>query len=352
MGSRQRSFHDQHRGTCPGASTTDSWLPLFVVALSVFLGSLMIFTSMVLGEDGRRPLPTLSQLAEPLLPARGAEASEGTAATPGAPPTANAEQRADVPPPVKARGDTALQRAIEGALGEDTGHLSVAVRRLTDGRSASIDGDREFYAASTFKLAILYEAERQRSLGLLNLDDEIQFSEEVVSEDLGTLSEVPFEADDGVVIRNALRAMVTLSDNSSAVALLHLLGGGTVDGTLRELGLTSTSVNTIDLPTTANDMAILMEAIVSGRGVSTEARGEMRGWLLAQGTRSGIPEGIPDGVNVGNKTGTWEGATHDIAFVEAPGGTYVVAILSDQGWEWLPLVRVSEAIYAALLAAG
>ena len=110
--------------------------------------------------------------------------------------------------------------------------------------------------------------------------------------------------------------------------------------------------NTTDLPTTAADMAILMEAISSGRGVSVEARADMRGLLLDQKTRFGIPEGLPARIAVGNKTGTWEGATHDIAFVDAPGGTYVIAILSDKGWDWAPLVRLSRAIYAALLVVG
>ncbi|MEP7216978.1 MAG: serine hydrolase, partial [Anaerolineaceae bacterium] len=162
----------------------------------------------------------------------------------------------------------------------------------------------------------------------------------------------PFEADGGVVIRSALRAMITVSDNTSAVALLHHLGGAAIDETLRQLGLMATSVNTIDLPTTANDMAILMEAIASGRGVSVEARAEMRALLLDQMTRFGIPQGLPGGIAVGNKTGTWEGATHDVAFVDAPGGLYVIVILSDQGWEWAPHARVSEAVYAALLVAS
>ena len=35
--------------------------------------------------------------------------------------------------------------------------VSAVVLRLGDGRRASVDSDTEFYAASTFKLAVLYE---------------------------------------------------------------------------------------------------------------------------------------------------------------------------------------------------
>ena len=72
--------------------------------------------------------------------------------------------------------------------------------------------------------------------------------------------------------------------------------------------------------------------------------------LLDQRTRFGIPQGVPSGVPIGNKTGTWEGATHDVAFVDAPGGAYVIAILSDRGWEWSPLARVSKAVFEAMTA--
>jgi beta-lactamase class A len=142
--------------------------------------------------------------------------------------------------------------------------------------------------------------------------------------------------------------MVTLSDNTSAVAMLHRLGGATIDATLRDAGIENTSVNTEELPTTASDMARIMELIVRGDGVSESAKTMMRDLLLGQGTRTGIPQGVPREVAVGNKTGNWEGATHDVAFVDAPDGTYIIAVLSDGSWEWDPLVRVSAAVYAAM----
>ena len=65
-------------------------------------------------------------------------------------------------------------------------------------------------------------------------------------------------------------------------------------------------------------------------------------------TRFGIPQLLPPPIAVGNKTGTWPSATHDVAFVDAPGGAYVIAVLSDRGWVWEPIARVSRAVYAVL----
>ncbi len=241
--------------------------------------------------------------------------------------------------------DPRMRAAITGALGSDLPHYSIVVRRLGDGHGVAINADRQFYAASTFKLAVLYEVERRRSDGLIHGNDELQLTDADLAEDLGTISEVAVGADGRLPISKALEAMVTLSDNATAVALMHLVGASNIDETLMALGLQHTSVNTEALPTTAADMALLMEAIVEGKGMSDEAKAEMRELLLGQKTRTGIPAGLPASVRVGNKTGTWEGITHDVAFVEAPGGTYVIAVLSDRGWAWDPIARVSKAVY-------
>ena len=109
-----------------------------------------------------------------------------------------------------------------------------------------------------------------------------------------------------------------------------------------------TSVNTSDLPTSAYDMALIMRAVVLGTGVTSADRDQMRGLLLRQETRSGIPSGLPRDVKVGNKTGNWDDATHDVAFVEAKTGTYIIAVLSDHAWDWSPISAVSEAVYKVM----
>jgi beta-lactamase class A len=59
------------------------------------------------------------------------------------------------------------------------------VVRPSDGRAAIVDGDRVFYAASLFKLAVLYEAGLRLSRGELRLDDVLEISEEDLAQDPG-----------------------------------------------------------------------------------------------------------------------------------------------------------------------
>ena len=324
-------------------------MPAFALALAVFSVSLLVGTLMVL----RAAHPGTARRAAAMQTADATDSTDPRQSEPAA--TRAAEAPADFAKPiivdVPIRGlavDARLAAAIHEALGAEGEHYGVVMKRLGDGRGASLNADREFYAASTFKLAVLLEAERRLSAGTLKLDDRLQLTNEDTTEDLGTLGDLDLAPDGSLSIRAALEAMVTVSDNSTAVALMHLFGAGNIDATLAEVGLQHTSVNTRDLPTTAGDMALLMEAIVSGKGLSEPARRDARDLLLRQETRDGIPAGLPKGVNVGNKTGTWEGATHDVAFVEAPSGTYVIAVLSDRDWDWPPIRRVSKAVFDVL----
>jgi beta-lactamase class A len=326
-------------------------LGLFVTALGAFIGSLA-FLGAVLGQTrtatGQRLEPTIefvlpSATALVVPSATQARESPTPTATRPASPTAEA-----VAPAPAAPDDPELRDAIEDALGRSPGEYAVVVRRLADGGGVSFNGDRVFYAASLYKLALLFEAERQRSEGLLDFDDTLTLTEEDRSEDLGTLHEVTLGEDGSISIRNAVDVMVRLSDNATAVAMLHHLGGASVDRTLASLGLQDTFVNDRTLPTTAADMALLMEAAVTGRGLDDGAAARMRALLLQQGNRLGIPAGVPDDVPVGNKTGTWEGFTHDVAFVDAPGGLYVIAILTEDGGGWGSIADVSAAVFEAM----
>ncbi len=244
--------------------------------------------------------------------------------------------------------DAALDTAIRDALARHSESAGVAVLHLEDGRWAGHNADRVFYAASTFKLAVLYEVERRVSVGALSYDDRIALTDEAIAEDLGTLERVPAAADGTVSIGEALEAMVTLSDNATAIALMRLVSPAAIDATLGDLGLTTMSVNTTELPATAGDLALLMRAIAMGEGVAPAQREHMHDLLVRQTVRDGIPSAVGRGAVVGNKTGTWAGTTNDVAFVEAEQGTYVIAVMADGDWNWELVRDVTRAVDEAL----
>jgi beta-lactamase class A len=327
-------------GRAPAALSP--WLPAFAVSLATLAASLVALAVVTLEAFAPAQFRSIAIGAEPPT---GEAGSQLNVLVPALLPPLSGER---APGAVELATDPRLSAAIHDALGSEISHYGIVVRRLTDGRGIAINAGQLFYAASTFKLAVLYEVERRRSEGLIHDTDRIFVSEADAAEDLGTIGDVPFGPDGTVTIPDALRAMITISDNSTAVALLHFVGAANIDDSLAKLGIEHTSVNTTELPTTAADMALLMEAIVTGKGMSEAGRLDMHELLLAQQTRTGIPAGLPPNIPVGNKTGTWEGATHDVAFVDAPGGTYVIAILSDKDWSWEPIARVSKAVYEVM----
>ncbi|MGE0598626.1 MAG: serine hydrolase [Dehalococcoidia bacterium] len=338
------------RGVRRHQSITSTWFVAGFVALVSAAFYLALSVQQAFTGDSDGPLPAVSPATQ-LTVAEAVPRPNPTVV----PQPDDAVQLAPPPKPglAPAVGDPALLSAIETAAGEDRDHIAVSVKRISDGRSAALNGDYQFYAASTFKLAILYEAEVRHAKGELEYTDTLLMSEEDAAEDLGTSGYLHFEPDGSITIGNLLEAMITVSDNSSAVTLLHEFGGGNIDDTLRSIGLKTMTVNQVELWTTADDLARLMEAIYTGESVGPTERAHMRELLLAQNIRNGIPGAlaseVDEGLRIGNKTGTWPGAQHDVAFVEAQSGAFIIAILTDGSYEgWQALQRVTQAVYAAL----
>jgi beta-lactamase class A len=263
-------------------------------------------------------------------------------ATPAACPTPAPRPTPAISELAPVRVDPDLQALIEEILDSDIDHYGVVVKDLRSDTSASVNAEAVFYAASLFKLPIMAEAFKRREEGLLSFDDSIVATWDDVVEDLGTF---PGDIGDAFAVAELLDMMITVSDNTSAIMLLRTFGGGAVDETMASLGLSATSVLSFDLPTSAMDMALLLEAIVGGRLFSRDASDEMIDLMLRQTWRTRITRGLPEDVLVGNKTGDWHDAAHDVAFVFAPSGTYIIAILSDGGGSDLKIVELSERVY-------
>ena len=243
------------------------------------------------------------------------------------------------------RDDAALAALVRSTLSGFEGEYSVVVRNLEDGRSASLNAGRVYYAASLFKLALLLEAYRQRDAGELDFAELLTLEEKYVAYDLNTLEDLGLEEGDMLTLADALKAMVIVSDTPTAVMVQDQVNPWRVDQTLKSLGINDMSVTTYDLPTTAGDMALLMAAVAAGEGVTEESRREMLALLLQESIRDGVPSGVPPNSAVAHKSGNFTDATHDVALVWGPGGPYVIAVLSDRSWDSRPIAAVSRAVW-------
>ena len=286
---------------------------------------------------------TAEAAASPLLtPVASADGCEnGAGAERLRPPTAVRPARAfGVLPLVP---DPALDAAVHATLGDAGGSYAVVVKDLATGRGTMVNAHRVYYAASVFKMLVMYEAFSQVEQGMLSLDDEVQITPYYDSFGLGQRMT---ELCEQLPVQQALAAMMAISDNAAAVLLQDVVGAGNINASMRALGLTETRLLPEDLPLTAADVAILLEGI--GRGVAINEASSRAMFQLMAGERfdNGIKAGVPAGTVVAHKTGNWSNATHDAAIVYSPKATYVLVVLSDRNHEVAVTRAVSQAVYS------
>jgi beta-lactamase class A len=321
--------------------------------LSPPLAGLIVFAALAAGCVAATPPAGETPAAQGHgSPRPGSPTPRAGSATPE--PAATAEGRLPPQPlaptaqPHKPAGltlDASLQKRIEDALGDSADHYGVYVKDLRTGRGAALNADRVFNAASLFKAEVMYEVFRQRNLGLLSFDEVLEVTPYYAAFDLGTR---PQEVGDRLSIGDALKYMMSLSDNVSAVLLQDRVGAGNVNATMASLGLTASGLFTDGIPATAEDFGVLMEALYAGTGMDLESREAMLDLLASETFDNGIVAGVPRGTWVGHKTGNWTDATNDAGIVIGPSGPYVIVVLCDLDHETAGTKAVSEAVFRYL----
>lgn len=178
----------------------------------------------------------------------------------------------------------------------------------------AINGDRVFHAASTMKLPVLVELERQAAAGELTLDDTI-----VVRNAFRSLADgSPYmldPADDSelalyeregaaVSLRDLAFIAITESSNLATNLLVDRLGAERISATMMALGAPTLVVRRgveddaawqagLNNTVTAAGLATLLLALARRELVSPDASDEMLAILRAQAFNEGIPAGLP-----------------------------------------------------------
>lgn len=177
-------------------------------------------------------------------------------------------------------------------------------------RGASVNGDKVYVAASTYKVFVAY------AVFHLIANGEMQWSETVG----GMRADACFED------------MIVHSDNDCAWALGERVGWSRVQNLIQAAGLTSTTLSADGSTknTTANDLALFMRKLEEGSLLPAASRDLLISYLKRQVYRNGIPAAT--GVPVANKVGRYGNFVHDAGIVYSPSGTYIMVIMSSGTW--------------------
>ena len=188
------------------------------------------------------------------------------------------------------------------------------------------DPEARVITASLYKLGVLAEAERRVDSGELRYSDPVTIEPEDVTED-GSYE------DPGVTLTldEALEAMITISDNGSALALWHILGGSNIDATLAKAGMPDFHVafdDSEDNVATPYSIGRFFTLLAKRQLISPAASDRMLARLERQQINNRLPAQLPPGVIVAHKTGNLAGLTHDAGIIYTKIGPRVVVAMT------------------------
>src|SRR5213592_2051894 len=136
-------------------------------------------------------------------------------------------------PALAAASTSDLTKQLDGLISSFPGGAGIWIADPTVATPLfARDPDEQVIAASLYKLGVLAEAERRVDAGDLHYNDAITIQPEDITLD-GSFE----DAGTQLTLDEALEAMITISDNGSALALWRILGGSNIDATLEKAGI-------------------------------------------------------------------------------------------------------------------
>jgi beta-lactamase class A len=218
--------------------------------------------------------------------------------------------------------DTALAALVSQAATAKGGY-GVSLMEL-DGRSANANGNKQFVAASTYKLYVAYAVIKEVEAGRMSWSDTI-----------GSRT-----------VAKCFDDMIVVSDNDCPKAFGSRIGWQAITSMVRAEGVSTRTQLGSSMYTTANDLSYFLYRLEKGNLVSSAGRERLIDAMKRQSyTRAGIPMGT--GGTVANKVGIVDGYVHDAAIVYGSHKTYVLVVMSFGG-SWGGIADVASQINAAV----
>lgn len=301
------------------------WLGLVVGAVLILVAAVLLALT-----NSNRPADAASAGSSPAAasdPAPGdasADAPDSASASPGNPASASPSDSAgaSASPSAKATATTdpsaALTAAVKDLVGDDEGHVSVAVQDLSTGTTVSDNVSDDYVTASIVKLDIL-----ETLLYRDQKDGDSPGSEQ----------------------RGLITAMMDQSDNAAASELYDDAGGSDgITAANKVFGLTDTEIDNRafgDTTTTVTDQIRLLRQVFTGNSVLTSANRSYVRQLMGSvepDQRWGVSAAADDAGSSADDyalkngwlprsaTNLWE--INSIGEVEHDGHEYLVAVLS------------------------
>jgi beta-lactamase class A len=227
------------------------------------------------------------------------------------------------------------------------GKVAVAVKHLKTGEEFYHAADEPMPTASLIKFPIMVEAYFQASEKKLAFDTVLTLKKEHRVPGSGVLTS---HFSDGATfpLRDAVRLMIAVSDNTATNLVLERTGIREVNARMAKLGLPETRVNaqvfrgsttSVDPDrtkrygfgsTTAREMVRLLALLQANDLVSEEACREMLAHLRACDDDVMFKRFLPPGVALAHKTGAVSNARTEAGIMTLPSGPVALCVLTNE----------------------
>lgn len=223
-----------------------------------------------------------------------------------------------------------LEEIVKKSLKGTPGTYAVAIKNLKTGEAFYMNEDRVFEAASLYKLWVMALSYKLIESGKLDPDKKFDKDITELNEtfDIATESAELTEGTFTLEVKNALRQMITISHNYSALALTQELGVARLSKFVKENGFINSKVQNPPL-TTARDIEYFYEKLYSGQLGNKKTTSAMLSLLKSQQINDRLPRYLPRSVSVAHKTGELDYVKHDAGIVFAPKGPYIIVVMSE-----------------------
>jgi beta-lactamase class A len=238
--------------------------------------------------------------------------------------------------------DTALAAELRRAVQGFGGEVGIYVRHLRSGATVEIEADSLFPTASLVKVPLLLALYDHAEHGALDLDARVPYPDTLTYRYTEATDVVGYMAPgDTLPLREVAFLMLSISDNHASLWIQSLVGGGAgVNAWLAANGFEHTRVNSRTPgreearaafgwgQSTPREIARALVMIRDERAVSPAASREMYRMLTRSYWDGVALSQIPPTVQAASKQGFVDRARSEVLLVNAPGGDYVLAIMT------------------------
>ncbi len=245
-----------------------------------------------------------------------------------------------------------LAAVLEPAIKQHRGDVAVAIKNLRTDESFEYHGDQPMPTASLIKFPVMIAAYEAIEDGKISLDDVIELTKDDLVPGSGLLS-THFSAGLKLSLRDAIRLMISTSDNAATNLVIDKIDLPTTNRCMAALGCKETQLNskvfrrdTSIAPersqlyglgsTTPNEMIRLVERLYKHELVSKQASEQMLEHLYSCSDKLKVPRLLPTGTRVAHKTGSVNESRTDAGFIDSPAGPIAFCILTnknkDRSW--------------------